>query len=317
MTLPDAAATYWRRQQNLNATTVAVVSRRWQMSNGNPDRWYSSLDYVVSTISRAQAQAALLAGGYIADALSEIGVRTEPIAPIDPSPLVGVTGAGLPLKPLYAALPNLVNPEVGMAAVTRQFERSVQTALSDAGRAAESLHITVRPRVGYVRMLVPPSCSRCVIQAGKYFKWNTGFKRHPRCDCRHVPASESTAGDLRVNASKYFQSLSVDRQDQAFGKAGAQAIRDGASITQVVNADQGLRVAQVYGRNLRITDQGVTKRGYAGRVLKARGRNAATTPRLMPESIYQIAEDRDDAIRLLRLNGYIKSGIDDIASMLT
>ncbi|MBK6887020.1 MAG: hypothetical protein IPH03_11745 [Tetrasphaera sp.] len=41
---------------------------------------------------------------------------------------------------------------------------------------------------GYIRVLSPPSCDRCSVLGGKWFKWNTGFARHPGCDCKHVPA---------------------------------------------------------------------------------------------------------------------------------
>lgn len=273
-------------------------------------------------MTRAQAFSAASAGDYVEAALDGLGVKVEPTIAVAVSPLIGVAGSGLPLRGLYARLPLQMElhtqriaaltkePEeavfrAALSATGKQLAASVQTVLSDTGRAAESLHIAARPGVGYVRMVNKPACSRCIVQAGKYFRWNAGFKRHPRCDCRHVPAPESLAGDVRVNTRKYFRGLTTAQQDTAFGKAGAQAIRDGADISQVVNADAGMRSAQVYGRNLKITDSGVTKYGYAGQVIRARGRNAATTPRLMPEAIYQIAEDRQDALRLLRLNGYV------------
>lgn len=321
MALPDTAEPYWRRQQSITATAVATALRAWQGSGGTT-QWESIVPFIESTVMRAQAFAASNAGDYVQDTLHSLGVDVEPIAVINPEPLIGVSGNGLSLSGLYSRLPVQMElhtariaalakepaETVFRAALTatgKQLAASVQTIISDTGRAAESLHIVARPHIGYVRMVNKPACSRCIVQAGKYFKWNAGFKRHPNCDCRHIPVPESLSGDLRVNTGKYFQSLSQDQQDTAFGKAGAQAIRDGADLSQVVNADAGMRAAQVYGKNLRITDSGVTKRGFAGQVIKARGRNAATTPRLMPSSIYQIAEDRQDAIRLLRLNGYI------------
>lgn len=328
MALPDAAASYWRQQQRINASATALAGRAWELTNGDPARWESTLDSVVAAVSRAQARAVLMAGGYVENALSELDIDAEPLARVNPAPLIGRTGSGVPLGSLYSGLPEqhrlrlLENPDatgLAMTATRRQLEASVQTAVSDAARAAESLHITTRTGVGYVRMLVPPSCKRCVVQAGKYFRWNAGFKRHERCDCRHVPASESVAGDMRVDPKRYFRRLPKAEQDKQFGVAGAQAIRDGASLTQVVNADSGMRVAQVYGRNLAITDQGVTRFGYAGQVFQARGRRAYSTPRLMPESIYQIAEDRTDAIRLLRLNGYVTpddAGVNSIEELL-
>ena len=46
---------------------------------------------------------------------------------------------------------------------------------------------------------------------------------------------------------------------------------------------------------------GTTRRGAASR--QRTGRNMSQ--RVMPESIYEVAKDRDDAIRLLKLNGFI------------
>jgi hypothetical protein len=134
---------------------------------------------------------------------------------------------------------------------------------------------------GYVRMLTTPSCSRCVILAGKWFRWNQGFQRHPRCDCRHIPASENISDDLTTSPIDYFRSLSNQEQDRVFGSAGAQAVRDGANISHVVNANATTYVA-------------------AGRRLP---RNAVRPP---PESIYARANgDRARALELLREAGYL------------
>lgn len=332
MALPDAVQPYWLQQQRIKSSIVAIALRSWQVSGGNSASWQSSLPLLVAQIERAQANTAVLAAQFVSATLTELNLPDDPAAVIDPTPLIGRTGAGWPIGELYAGLPAqmalnasriaqqeqaVIQPDIAlpaaqpsvfgqaMAATALQLERSLQTVIADTGRAAESLEIAVRPGTGYVRMLNPPSCKRCVVQAGKFFRWNSGFKRHPRCDCRHIPARESMSSDMRVDPDRYFRSLSAADQEAAFGKAGAQAIRDGANLGQVVNADTGMRVAQVYGKNLAITDQGVTKYGFAGQVIRARGRNAATTPRLMPSSIYQIADDRADALRLLKINGYV------------
>jgi hypothetical protein len=55
----------------------------------------------------------------------------------------------------------------------------------------------------------------------------------------------------------------------------------------------------MFGRDVFVTTEGVTKNGVYG---KTRGRKPV---RLMPESILAIATDRDDAIRLLKLYGYL------------
>src|SRR5690348_18342012 len=37
-------------------------------------------------------------------------------------------------------------------------------------------------------LLNPPSCQRCAILAGRWYRWSQGFLRHPRCDCVNLPA---------------------------------------------------------------------------------------------------------------------------------
>lgn len=127
-----------------------------------------------------------------------------------------------------------------------------------------------------------------------------------------------------------------------FTKAGAESIRLGADIGQVVNARRGaaglapagarltaaevqalrsgrsvgrLETRDVFGRQLFTTTEGTTTRGKAGVGLGAKvdgvktgkGRyRSARAPRLMPESVLQIAgNDRAEAIRLLKRFGYL------------
>lgn len=141
---------------------------------------------------------------------------------------------------------------------------------------------------GYVRMLVPPSCSRCVVLAGNFYRFNAGFERHPRCDCRHIPAAEALAGDLALDTRAYFDSLSEAEQRRVFTVAGAEAIRDGADIGRVVNARRGMYTAQVGGRRVLATTA-----------------VSGSRVRLMPETIVRVAPNRAERLRLLRLHGYI------------
>jgi hypothetical protein len=175
---------------------------------------------------------------------------------------------------------------------------SLGTALSDTGRHAESLAMGVRPVTGYVRMLTPPSCSRCVLLAGARYGMREAFQRHPGCDCRHIPASEDIAGDIMTTPGDYFDSLATAEQDKAFTKAGAEAIRNGADMGQVVNARRGMRAAQIGGRKTLVTSSGTRRTGLYGSRLRNK-------PRLMPESIARIATSKDDYLRLLRANAYI------------
>ena len=106
-----------------------------------------------------------------------------------------------------------------------------------------------------------------------------------------------------------------------FTNAGAEAIREGADINQVVNARRGMTKSQS-GRLVRdrfgnySTTEGITRRGHAYQHLspsrasdvRAAGSrySRANRPRMMPETLREVATDRDDFIRLLKANGYIR-----------
>lgn len=274
---------------------------------------FGSLDRLIAIVVAAQVEAATDAADAVPLMLAEQGIRNDPVTTVLPVSLAGVASDG---RSIGGLLDYLRGPLV----TSKQFDRAVLTQFSDAARGGGSLAIATRPAItGYTRMLVPPSCSRCAILAGKFYRWNAGFQRHPRCDCRHIPARESTAGDLTTDPSAYFDGLTREQQDATFTKAGAQAIRDGADMNQVVNARRGMATAQIAGRKLIVTSEGTTRRGVGYRSMKARGRAGVGSDyrnpgeryfrtrsvRPMPESIYQIAEDRADAIRLLRLYGYL------------
>jgi hypothetical protein len=295
--------------------------------DGNFDEsWMRIASPMLLVVLQAQADAAERAVGFVPDTLGALNVDADPDGEVVPDSLVGVAGDGRPVDTLLLGAKVAAKQAVAaggsqsaaLAAGGKWLNLAVKTLLSDTGRAAESLGVAARPGVGYVRMLNPPSCSRCVVLAGKFYRYKAGFRRHPGCDCRHIPSRESIAGDLTVDPNRYFKTLSKEAQDSTFGSAGAQAIRDGADVNQVVNANRGTTTAQVYGQRLAITTEGITRRGVAYNAMSRAGyaqratdvRNGryfqAKSPRLMPETIYRLAEDRADALRLLRLYGYLQ-----------
>ena len=159
---------------------------------------------------------------------------------------------------------------------------TVLTVMADTRRQVYHADIIQRPSLGgYARMLNPPSCARCTILAGKWFAWNKGFLRHPRCDCIHIPASESVGEDFTTDPTEYFNSLSSAEQDRVFTKTGARAIRDGADVSRVMNVHQ---------------------RGLG----TAKGKRRFGTPsRMTVDDIYRTAGTRSNAIRMLQAEGYV------------
>lgn len=278
--LSSAAESYATQAQITAAAVAAARAVRPQ-----------SATRIAEVIAAYQLLAAQQGAASVAPIAAEQGLSTAATAAVVASSLAGYTSAGYPLATMFETFQNAA--QLGML---------VASAVQDAGRNGASLGMAVRPSItGYVRMLNPPSCSRCAVLAGKFFRWNQGFERHPNCDCRHIPTSESVAGDLTTDPNAYFDSLTTEQQDRIFTQAGAEAIRDGADVGQVVNARRGMAKAQLFGRQVFHTFEGVTRRGRARQAM-----GTGRPVRLMPESIYALAQDRNDALRLLRLYGYIQ-----------
>jgi hypothetical protein len=201
-------------------------------------------------------------------------------------------------------------------------EQLLLSEIADAGRTASQVEIVGRPDwTNYVRMLNPPSCARCVILAGRIYRDLDAFDRHPLCDCVMVPvenwqaahdagliSSAQDAFDRGDIATHRTLPNGTRRREPGLSKADLQAIGDGANIVEVVNATRGLNApgitaalrTEVFDRKVKATTDGTTKRAAW------RKANPTRLVRLRPESIYAFASDRDDAIRLLKLYGYIR-----------
>lgn len=289
--------------RELEIVALGISRRFWRRINPQDlsGSWVRSIAGLQPAIEEIQYQAAVLGAGYGASTLAAQGTYSAPSSFVNPSGFVGSAPDGRslsgllysPVTQVKVAIAGGAQPVAALRTGREVLDRNVQTMVADTGRAAASVDIAARPKTGYVRMLTLPSCPRCVILAGKFFRWNAGFRRHPRCDCRHIPSTENIAGDLTTDPYEYFRSLDVEAQDKAFGQPAADAIRGGADIFQVVNAKRGTKPGGL------ITAEGTSRRGNFGR-----GRPA----RLTPEGIYSQGLPRDETLRLLERNGYILPG---------
>lgn len=304
---PRAALRFYRRRQQVTAGSVLTGRRLWRrLVPDNPRGNWPEVEQGLSSVVR-RSKTDLTGGALnaLTDVLAELDLPDDPAGEVLTDQLVDVAADGrdlaslleLPLRHAEDDIDRGRDPQDALDAGMREIEQILRTELADSARQATSLGIAARDGLGYVRMLVPPSCPRCVIMAGRKFRWNDGFQRHPNCDCIHVPADKSIADDLLIDPKVYFDSLSPTDQDATFGKAGAQAIRDGSDMSRVVNARRGMSTTVISGRQLRTTTERARTRG---------GRRRG--PRLMPESIYALSNgDRSEAQRLLTLHGYLTS----------
>lgn len=309
-TPPRAIVAHADTIRTLQARALASAWTAWStVSIGSISQsWRQVLPALVAVLSEVQRQAADSALDAVPMALAQQGQWEPPTQWLTAEPIVGVSGLGAPLvSALYGpavrakqVIATNASGTAGALTAGRQYlTQLVMTTVSDAGRAATTAAIASRPGIGYTRMLNPPSCSRCVVLAGKRFRWNAGFRRHPDCDCVHVPTRTATLEGARREGLvddpyDLFESLSKAEQDKVFGAGSAAAIREGGDIYQVVNARRG--AAGMY------TTEGTSKRGYSAEL---RGR------RLTPDAILRQATSREDAVRLLRENNYVLTSVFD------
>lgn len=319
MSTPETAVAHYRAMLRLQRTARAAASVAWASLSAAylSESWAVAAPALERAVSRLQLDAATRGAGYGARALADQGLYEAPEAWVDPSSLAGMSSRGAPLgAALYSAVPHTkaliaggMPERVALSRGREVLQMSAAAQVADAGRSAASLDTFARPKVGYVRMLNPPSCSRCSVLAGRFYRNNEGFRRHPRCDCIHVPTTRTEAArseGLVHDPYDYFRSLPEAEQDRLYTKSGAQAIRDGADLFQVVNARRGMSYAGVSMNGTRrgqkivsnFTTEGTTKRALWG------GANRRAN-RLTPDAILARNLPREQTLELLASNGYL------------
>ncbi|MGC4918637.1 hypothetical protein [Streptomyces albogriseolus] len=352
-TPPELGRARYRQVEEIIRAVVAQIQAIWATLSAQ-----SIEDELLEEAGAAIADAALAgqlsvaqaAQAYIAAQMAAQGgmtlVQAQMLPNLVPSAFTGFAPGGGPLESLLylpaigvrrrlaAGLP----PEEAMIGGLVDMTMYASTAIADAARSADQVAMTAHPQcVAYVRVVQLPACSRCIILAGQMYRHSEGFLRHPRCDCQTLPLREDEWPDV-PGPRALFDQLDKEQQQRTFTVAGARAIRQGGDIGQVVNARRGMSTANVGGRDVQVTSEGITRRGIAGarlitgdptrltaprtggdvRVVSEWTRRTSTgrtqlvrlrgarAPRLMPEEIFRVADgDRDEELRLLRRNGYI------------
>jgi hypothetical protein len=291
------AAERRQHQQRVRAAIVQAVTRGWSQMAATDlsGSWTSAVGPAVGlAVAAGQYSAASGSTDYVS---AVVGDASDPAGVVRPGAFSGTAADGRPLASLLylpivttkMAIARGVDIGQAMSTGLSQLVTIADSEVADAGRIAAGVAVAAEPKViGYVRTLRGPSCGRCSILAGRLYRWNQGFTRHPRCDCVNLPVTgpqwRRQGGDVTTDPRRAFDALTRPAQDRLWTTAGAQAIRDGADPVRVVNARRGMYEA-------------------AGFQLTREG--AKRTRRLMPESIYREATSRDDAVRLLRQHGYI------------
>jgi hypothetical protein len=325
---------YYRRQQRLARLAANQVQTLWRLLDTSDltTSWNARVGpRIVQAVTSGQLASAAIADDYVDAVVDAEGADPERVGRVRPEAFAGAAADGRSLASLMYLSVITSKERIGRGAAVddalmaglRQALRLSSSEVTQAGRAAVGASMAGKRTIqGYVRVVQPPACARCVILAGKEYGWNRGFQRHPHCDCVHLPTTLIARNQHRdrggfIDPNAYFNGLSRAEQDRVFTMAGARAIREGGDMAQIVNARRGMYTTTAYGRTLRATREGATTRGYFYRQERARdiarGRVPAnigrsyqlTSPRLLPEQIFELAESRDEAIAMLRRFGYL------------
>lgn len=322
--LPPAVGAWYARTETLSRTVVDEVRRLWlTVPFGDLDGgWRAIAPQLLELVSAAQLAAAGGAEAYLAACLGQLGIDASAFGTIaaegfaaqssDGRSLAGALNSSVVKVKTATALgvPARLALDAGLATLVSV----AATTIEDVARQATGVGITARPVLtGYVRAVNAGACSRCVILAGRFYKWSSGFDRHPRCGCKNVPGNESVSKDLVTDPDAYVRSLDADAKRKLLGPSGAKAFDDGANLNQLVNARRkgATGTTKLYGQNVKYTTEGTTSRGMYGRLqqdleaVDGKRYKRSAAPRLTPETIYEISENRAEARNLLVRYGYL------------
>jgi hypothetical protein len=196
--LPQAATDFYAKQQRVGTTAANEVRRAWRRMGDDFDAsWRRVRPVALSVIAEAQSQMTLAAADYVPRVLDEVGIRDRPEGTFRPSSLVGMASDGRRLDTLTysgvteakTAIRNGATTQQALDAGGKWLDLMTKLQVADAARQAVGVMTASRKNLGgTVRVLNPPSCQRCAILAGRFYRWSKGFDRHPRCDCVNMPA---------------------------------------------------------------------------------------------------------------------------------
>lgn len=325
--LPQASTDFYALQQRVNQTAANEVRRLWRgMGDDFDTSWRRLGPSVLSVLVEAQSQVVTAAVAYVPTVLAQTDIPDEPKGNLRRQSLVGVASDGRPLGSLaYQAVVEAKTAITDGASTTTALNAGgsfldlmTKLQVADAARQAVGVMTASRKNLGgTVRVLNPPSCQRCAILAGRFYRWSKGFDRHPKCDCVNLP---SRSGGWARAEGFITDPMDAYRAGEIRDLTAAQvkAISEGADIGQVVNAYRGISTTSTEtAKSIRMRLKAQTRASErrppvpAGQpdLLAFMGTSRrATAPPVIPtpEGIYQhAAGDRDEAIRLLREWGYI------------
>lgn len=318
---PDASGAFYRSLMALQLALLAAARRAWAQMDPDEDfdrSWNALLPSLLTVVAAGQLAAARLASAYVPAVLTELGTPIAPESIVVPAAFSGVAADGRSLagllvgavvrakeatraqvvetseylddgeyNPIRYTVPGKP-PEQALAEGGRWLDTLVRTVTNDAARGATQAEIAVRPGVGYVRMVNPPCCGRCAILAGRWYRWNAGFPRHPHCDCISIPAPENIAGSLLTNPQALLDRGLV----RGLTKREQTRLDAGDDLYKVINESRDMWRARI------------TEQRAAAEIADQAQRDQ--TARQGLEDLFASTRSRVEALTAMRDQGYIR-----------
>lgn len=294
-------------QQRVAERAARSVLASWELlSRGELEaQWRRTAPRVKLALVTSQRLAALGAQEYVESALSAQGAGGSSLALVPADALAGYAMDGRSLEGALAQPFNGVRDDLARGhdraeALRRGEERMLRLVageLGDTARTADGLAIGLEETArGYVRRVNVPSCGRCIVLAGKFFRRNEGFKRHPKCDCTHVPVERSWAAP---SPEQLLDRMTPAQREASLGKTNARAVAAGADPAQVVNARRGMSAPgdaeRTHAARRPTTTESTSKRGAMPRQVRE-----------SPAALLRQHGEEPEALReALRANGYL------------
>lgn len=301
MQTPTRTSEEYEAQKRLIAATMLAIRSQWGRMGGD---WWSSFESVGprmgAVLTAGQVASARQGAAYVPEVLDEQGMSPAPVGRVRPEAFAGRAADGRPMSSLLGMAVVRAKGAGSLESGMSFLDSVVQTEIADAHRASIQVATIARPGTGYVRMVNSPCCKDCAVLAGKWFKANEGFLRHPNCKCFHLPTTDPAAYEGRMPEPHEITGLSEGER---------KALEDGGDYSQVINASRGA------SKNKMSTTEGTTRRGVAYSAMGGNTRSDVRRPgeryrrttrrRITPDGIYKVASTPEEARRLLTANGYI------------
>jgi hypothetical protein len=200
----EIALAFQAAQARRTRLTANEVQRLWAQLDRRDlsGSWEASVGpRIVRAITAGQLSTAAAADGYVDEVVDAEGADPDRAGRVRPEAFAGVAADGRSLDSLmYLSVITSKSAIAGGLSVDDALMRGLNQALRlsssevmQAGRGAVGSSMAGKRTIqGYVRVVNPPACARCVLLAGKEYGWNAGFQRHPRLPMRlHTPADDS------------------------------------------------------------------------------------------------------------------------------